>query len=135
MSEEDRELELIKRRKLREWLAAEEGRAEVVDRPLNVTDATFDDFVKRAGLVVVDCWAAWCPPCRMLEPVIEELARRFAGRVLFGKLNVDENVATVARFSIAEVPTLLLFKDGRPVRRLVGYRPLAELEAIIKAYL
>ncbi|MEM4700159.1 MAG: thioredoxin [Candidatus Nezhaarchaeales archaeon] len=136
MSEGDREIELIKRKKVREWLAMREGRVErAVDRPIDVTDATFDEFIKRAELVVVDCWAEWCPPCRMLEPVMEELARRFAGKVLFGKLNVDENLTTVTRFSIAEIPTLLLFKGGKLVKRVVGYRPLAELETIIKTYL
>ncbi|MCX8205013.1 MAG: thioredoxin family protein [Candidatus Nezhaarchaeota archaeon] len=138
MSEESKELESIRRRKLaelKELARKESGGGRFTDRPLDVTDKDLDEFVKKAALVVVDCWAEWCPPCLMLKPVIEELAKRFAGRALFGKLNVDENLATVRRFSIAEVPTLLVFKEGRLVGKVVGYRPLAELEAIIKAYL
>lgn len=134
MGEESLELERIRKRKLMEWIAGE-GQRGRVDRLVSVDDEGLEEFVKRATLVVVDCWAEWCPPCRMLEPVISELARRFAGRVLFGKLNVDENPAAVRRFSITAVPTLLLFKEGRLVKRVVGYRPLEELESIIKAYL
>lgn len=135
---EDEELEAIKRRLLKKYM--EEGRrmeqaGKPIDKPLEVTDANFEDFIRKAGLVVVDCWAEWCMPCRLMAPAIDELARRFSGRVLFGKLNVDHNPATAARFSIEAIPTLLIFKEGRLVDSLVGLRPLHELEEIIKAYL
>lgn len=134
---EDEELEAIKRRLLRKYMEGVGMRqaSKPVDKPLEVTDANFDDFVRRAGLVVVDCWAEWCMPCKLMAPAIDELARRFGGRVLFGKLNVDYNPATAARFSIEAIPTILIFKEGRLVDRLVGLRTLHELEEVIKAYL
>ena len=136
MSDEDRELGIIKQRMLRELMkGGGEREKRLIDRPVEVTDANFDEFIKRAPLVVVDCWATWCPPCRLLEPVVEELAKRLAGRALFGKLDVDANPVTVARFSIMEVPTLLVFKEGRFLGKIIGYRPLPDLEATIKAYL
>jgi len=137
VSEEDKELELIRQRMLRELMkeAGREEKREAINHPMVVTDANFDDFIRRAPLIVVDCWATWCPPCRLLEPVIEELAKRLAGQVLFGKLDVDENPVTAARFSITEVPTLLVFKEGRFIGKIIGYRPLRELEATLKAYL
>ncbi len=134
VAEEDKELEAIKQRMLKELMKEREVE-KVVDRPLEVTDADFDQFVKRAPVVVVDCWATWCPPCRMLAPVIDELAKRLAGRVLFGKLDVDVNPATVAKYAIMEVPTLLVFKDGKFMGKIIGFRPLPELERMIKAYL
>lgn len=135
MGEEDKELELIKHRMLKELMKGREERREAIDHPVVVTDADFDEFIRKASLVVIDCWATWCPPCRLLEPVIEELAKRLAGQVLFGKLDVDANPATVTKFSIEAVPTLLVFKDGRFIGKIIGYRPLHELEAALKAYL
>ncbi len=96
--------------------------------PLTVTDATFAAEVERSPLpVLVDLWAEWCGPCRMLAPAIEELAGEMAGRVRVAKLNVDENPATAARFNVRGIPTLLLFKGGVEVDRLVGVQPKAEI--------
>lgn len=90
--------------------------------PLNVTDQTFTRDVLQAGAVPVllDCWAAWCGPCRMIAPVLEQLARESNGRYLIAKLNVDSNPMTAARFSIQSIPTLLIFKNGALVDRMVG---------------
>jgi thioredoxin 2 len=96
--------------------------------PLTVTDETFQAVVEDAPLpVLLDLWAPWCPPCRMIAPVIEELAREMAGRVRFAKLNVDENPATSARFQARSIPTLLVLKAGREVDRLVGVQPKSEI--------
>jgi thioredoxin 2 len=96
--------------------------------PVKVTDATFATEVEQSGLpVVLDMWAAWCGPCRMLEPVIEELSGELAGRVRFGKLNVDENPATASRFNVRSIPTLLVLKGGREIDRIVGVQPKAEI--------
>ncbi len=89
--------------------------------PLTVTDATFAADVERSPLpVLVDAWAAWCGPCRMIAPAIDELAAELAGRVRVAKLNVDENPATARRFDIRSIPTLLVFAGGREVDRIVG---------------
>ena len=97
-------------------------------RPVTVTDASFAAEVERSPLpVLVDMWAAWCGPCRMIAPMIDELAGELAGRVRFAKLNVDENPVTAARFDVRSIPTLLVLKGGREVERFVGARPKAEI--------
>jgi thioredoxin 2 len=96
--------------------------------PVTITDASFEGEVLRSPLpVLVDMWAPWCGPCRMIAPALEELAVEFAGSVRIAKLNVDENPATSERFAVRNIPTLLLFKDGREVDRIVGALPKAEI--------
>jgi thioredoxin 2 len=98
------------------------------DGPVTVTDATFATEVERSPLpVLLDAWAPWCAPCKMIAPVIEQLAAEMRGRVRVGKLNVDENPATAARFDLRSIPTLLVLKDGREVDRIVGVQPKAEI--------
>jgi thioredoxin 2 len=98
------------------------------DKPMTVTDATFSAEVEGSPVpVLVDAWAAWCGPCRMLAPVIDELAAELAGRVRVAKLDVDANPSTAARFNLQSIPTLLVFKDGREVDRIVGVRPKSEI--------
>jgi len=97
-------------------------------KPIAVTDASFTADVERSPVpVLVDAWAAWCGPCRMIAPVIDELAGEMAGRLRVAKLNVDENPATAARFSLQSIPTLLVFKGGREVDRIVGVQPKSEI--------
>lgn len=104
--------------------------------PLTLTDANFASVVESAtGPVLVDCWAPWCGPCRMIAPVIESLAGQFAGRALVTKLNTDENQQTARRFGINSIPTLLFFKDGREVERLIGVRPQAEIAQALQRWL
>jgi thioredoxin 2 len=105
-------------------------------KPVVVTDATFARDVLQAGPrpVVVDFWAAWCGPCRVLAPVLDALAAESGGRYRVAKLNVDENKQTAAQFRIEGIPTLLVFKDGRLVDRIVGVAPRQEIAARVAAH-
>jgi thioredoxin len=101
-----------------------------------VTDATFAQEVERSPLpVLVDMWAEWCGPCRMIAPAIEQLAAELAGRVRVVKLNIDENPATPSRFGVRSIPTLLVFKDGREADRLVGAMPKQEILRRLQAFI
>jgi thioredoxin 1 len=94
-----------------------------------VSDATFEqDVIKSSLPVLVDFWAPWCGPCRMVAPVVEELAGDFADKVSFVKLNTDENPTTASRYDIRSIPTLLIFKGGEVVGYVVGFRPKADLK-------
>jgi len=136
--QEDEELERIKRAKLQEMMkgAVPQKQGEsTLNKPVNVTDATFKETIRNHPLVVVDCWAAWCAPCHMIAPVIEEMARDYAGRILFGKLNVDENQEVAMQYQIMSIPTLLVFKNGKLVDRIIGVIPRKVLEPKITRHL
>lgn len=94
-------------------------------KPVNITDQTFEREVlqARGQPVLVDCWAPWCGPCRMVGPILDQLAAESAGRYRIAKLNVDDNPQTAARFQIASIPTMLIFKDGQLIDRLIGAKP------------
>lgn len=96
--------------------------------PVVLTDANFQQVVSGPGPVLVDFWAPWCGPCRMVAPSVEQLAREYAGRAVVGKLNVDENPATQRRFQIMSIPTLYIFKNGQVVDQIVGAQPLPVLQ-------
>jgi thioredoxin 1 len=101
---------------------------------LQLTDATFDgDVLKSEKPVLVDLWAPWCGPCRALGPVVGELAEDYAGRVVVGKLNTDENPLTAEALRVAAIPTLLFFKNGALVDRLVGVQSKAAIKARLDA--
>jgi len=101
-----------------------------------VTDSSFESDVLKAGRpVVVDFWAVWCGPCRMVAPIVEELSTEYDGKVDFYKLNVDENPETSMKYGIRSIPTLLVFKDGQPVDQVVGAVPKKELQKHVDAVL
>jgi thioredoxin 1 len=126
--EEDPELSAIRARIAREMMAAPPA-----GRPLEVTDATFDRFVKEHPVAVVDVWAEWCGPCRIVGPIVDQLAREWAGKVAFAKLDADANPRVMDAFGIQGIPTLLVFRDGRHADSIVGAMPKPQLAARIQA--
>jgi thioredoxin 1 len=104
--------------------------------PIHVTDETFERVVLGSSLpTLVDFWAPWCGPCRMIAPVVEDLAKAYDGQAVIAKVNTDENVQVAGRLSIMGIPTLILFKDGQEVDRVTGYAPRHLLEEKLKAVL
>lgn len=122
----------VPREKLNQGLEPVCGRCKaplpVGGQPITVTDANFSAEVEQSPMpILVDMWAPWCGPCRILAPVIEQLANEMAGRVRIGKLNVDENPVTAERFNVRGIPALLVFKGGGEIDRMVGVQPKAEI--------
>lgn len=132
------DLEDIKRRKMFELMkkaAEQEAKKNYPSKPVEVSNSTFYEFITKYPVVVIDCWAPWCGPCRMLSPVIEELASDYAGRVVFGKLNVDDNPVIASEYGIMSIPTLLFARNGEVVDRLIGAAPRHIIEAKLKRLL
>src|SRR5919198_1288290 len=96
--------------------------------PIVLTDSNFADAINRYPLLVVDFWAAWCGPCRMVSPVIEQLANELAGKVVFGKLNIDENPMTANAFGIQSIPTIAIFKNGMNIDGFVGVTSKSQMQ-------
>lgn len=99
---------------------------------VTLTDANFQAELEKTALpVVVDFWASWCGPCQMMAPVLEKIAEEFSGRLVVGKLNVDENQNTSRQFSVMSIPTLIVFKNGKETTRLTGFRPQEEISRLL----
>jgi len=105
-------------------------------KPIVIDDATFDETVLKSKTpVLVDFWAPWCRPCLMAAPVLEELAEEYAGKLIIAKLDVDQNAKTASKYGIMSIPNLIIFKDGKPVSQIVGYKPKPELKRDLDAAL
>ncbi len=102
---------------------------------VNVTDAGFAAEVEQGGTVLVDFWAPWCGPCKMIAPVLEELDQEMGDQVKIAKLNVDDNPETASRFGVMSIPTLIVFKNGEPVDKVVGFQPKDALKSLLERHL
>ncbi len=103
---------------------------------MKVDEGTWEAQVAKAsGLVMVDFWAVWCGPCQMVAPIVEDLAKEYSGKLRVLKLNTDENPEIAGRFQIMSIPTILFFKDGKPVEKLVGARPKQQFKQVIDTLL
>lgn len=135
----DIELENIKRKKMEEMILKYSKRGSYMeknlpDTPIKLTDADIDENIKKYNMVIVDCWAPWCGPCRMVGPVIDDLAKEMHGKIVFGKLNVDENQSTSAKYGIMSIPTLLIFKNGDLIDKIIGALPKEMLKSKLSQY-
>jgi thioredoxin 1 len=133
------ELEEIKKKKMeqmkKDLAAPAKPSIELPDVPIKITDATIDAAASQYPIFILDCWAEWCGPCRSIGPIIEQLAKEMKGKVVFGKLNVDENMATANKYRISAIPTLMVFKNGQLIDKLVGAYPKPALAAKIQKFL
>ena len=136
---ETKELEKLRAKRMKEIMEAQNmnnpTNEDWPNEPVTVTDDSFDEFVKKYPFAVIDCWAPWCGPCKMVAPVIDELAKDYAGKIVFGKLNTDENMETAMKYSIMSIPTMLIFKNGELIDRPVGAMPKPLLEENITKHL
>jgi thioredoxin 1 len=103
---------------------------------LTLTDQTFDEEIKSAGQpVLVDFWAEWCGPCKMIAPILDEIAKDTVGKLVVGKINIDENLEVTQRYDVMSIPTLILFKDGEPQHRIIGAKGKGQLLQELHQYL
>ena len=128
------ELEAIKHKKLAELQkeAATKAMMSTISEPIGLTDSNFANEISKFPIMLVDFWAPWCGPCRMVSPIIEQLSREYSGKVAFGKVNVDENQRIAASFGIQSIPTLMIFRNGKAVDVMVGALPKAQIEMKLK---
>ncbi len=131
------EIDEIRQKKLAEMMSKMKTGNDRSDgwpvEPVPVTDSSFEAVIKKFPRVVVDCWAPWCGPCRMLAPTIDAMARDHKGRIAFAKLNTDENFGTASKYKISSIPTLMFFKDGALVDKMIGAAPRSVLESKVKS--
>ena len=117
------EVEKIIEKKLQEWMSKVKKARELVkypEKPLILNNENFDEEIRKYPYVVVDFWAGWCLPCKVISPIVAELAKEFKGKVVFGRLNVDENFDLAYRFKVMGIPTLIFFRNGEEVDRIIG---------------
>jgi thioredoxin 1 len=136
MSSDD-ELEAIKHKKLAELQkeATTKAMMSSITEPIVLTDSNFTSEISKYPIMLVDFWAPWCGPCRMVSPIIEQLSREYSGKVAFGKVNVDENQRIAASFGIQSIPTLMIFKGSKAVDVIIGAMPKAQIERKLKQQL
>lgn len=131
----DAEIEAIKRKKMAELQRLAAARASAPSEPILLTDSNFATEIAKHPVLLIDFWAPWCGPCRMVGPLIEQLAREYAGKATFGKLNVDENPLISGSFGVQSIPTMIIFKNGKAADVMVGALPKAQIESRLKQQL
>ena len=129
------ELEKIRQKKLKELSRQPERKEKNFDTPVKGSDDNFDEMINSNPLVLVDFWAEWCGPCKMIAPIIDALAKDYAGKILVLKINVDECPQTASKFGIMSIPTVTIFKDGKIADSIVGAVPKTALESKLNKYL
>jgi thioredoxin 1 len=119
---EDEELKILNEKKMKKLqeLITEKEQLKNIKEPLVLDDSTFSQTINKFPLTLVDFWAPWCGPCRMMSPIIDEIGKDYLGKLVVGKINVDENPLVAGQFGISSIPTLLLFKRGQAVNKIIG---------------
>lgn len=133
----DSDLEKIRERMFNNFLQEMKGEKnmEAKSEPLVLDDGNFFEAVKKEKYMVVDFWAPWCGPCRIISPIVDQLAKEYSGRVTFGRLNVDDNPRVSSEFGIQSIPTLLFFKQGEAVDGVIGAMPKEMLKSRIERFI
>ncbi len=139
MSEDiDPELEALRKKKMEQLQMLVDKEKEKTSWPsttIPIGDPNFQEIVKKYPILLIDFWAPWCAPCKMIGPILEQLAGEFQGKVVIAKLDVDQNPGVASAFSVKGIPTMIMFKDGQPVERVTGALPRNTLKGLIERYL
>jgi thioredoxin 1 len=135
----DQDLNKIRREKLQKLKEKYLNRGmkmneNLPNKPIDINDANIEENIKKFTTLVVDCWAPWCGPCRMVGPIVDDLAQELHGKIVFGKLNVDENHMTSSKYGIMSIPTLLVFKNGNLIDRIIGAMPKEMLKEKLETH-
>jgi thioredoxin 1 len=134
---EDEELKILNEKKMKKLqeLINEKEQLKNIKEPLVLDDSTFSQAINKFPLTLVDFWAPWCGPCRMMSPIIDEIGKDYLGKLVVGKINVDENPLVAGQFGISSIPTLLLFKRGQAVNKIIGSVSKNKINEMIKTHL
>ena len=134
---EDEELRLIneKRMKKLQQIVNEKELLKNIKEPLNLDDSNFDPTINKYPLLLVDFWAPWCGPCRMMSPIIDQVGKEYIGKLVVGKVNVDENPHISGQFGISSIPTLILFKRGQAVNNIIGSVSKGRIDEMVRMHM
>lgn len=134
---EDEELRIIneKRMKKLQQMVNEKELLKNITEPLNLDDSDFADTINKIPLILVDFWAPWCGPCRMMSPIIDQVGKEYQGNLVVGKVNVDENPNISRQFGISSIPTLILFKRGQAVNNIIGSVSKSKIDELVKMHI